>query len=172
MWGKTMQLTWLREYRRLVSTLYRSANAYSQVCKSEHLGENVKFSAYEVQIMEHIMEYENQNKNMTWYASQLGLSPSNFSKYVKRLVSKGLVDRYKLQGNGKSIILKVSELGMKEYQAYSDYALKTWFHELFSFLDTLPETEVQDIEKAINIWGSWHTKLITYEEPKLIKIDE
>ena len=167
-----MKLEWLKDYRELVSTIYRSANAYSQICKSEHLGENIKFSAYEVQILEHIMENESENRNMSWLASDLGLSKSNFSKYVKKLVDKGLVDKYRMTGNSKNIILRISDTGLQEYKIYSEYAKETWFKELFDVLDTLSHEEIEVLQKVIGIWGGWHTKMIDPEEPELIKLEK
>ena len=73
----------------------------------ELFGDRVHFSPYEVQIMEHIMEYADQHKNMKWYAEQLGLSQATHSKYVQRLVNKGLLEKYHKAGNRKDIILMV-----------------------------------------------------------------
>ena len=84
-----MKLEWLGKYRELVGLIYRSANAYSALCKTEGLGDNIKISPYEVQILEFIMEYENENNNMTWFANKMGISTSTYSKYVNRLVTKG-----------------------------------------------------------------------------------
>lgn len=172
--SSTMKLEWLREYRPLIGTLYRAANAYSQVCKAEGLGIDVKFSAYEVQIMEHVLEYYDQKKNMAWYADHLGLSPSNFSKYIKRLVKKGLVEKYHSSGNQKNVILMVSEKGMREYEAYQKYAQELWFNELFEQLDRLTPEELEAFQKIIETWGNWHATMVESPEEgqeKLIRIE-
>ena len=59
-----MKLDWMGPYRGIVGDFYRSANGYSQICKLELFGDQIKFSPYEVQIMEHIMEYAEERKNM------------------------------------------------------------------------------------------------------------
>ena len=138
-----MQTEWMGKYRRLIAVLYQSANHYSLTCKQAYLGDQVKFSPYEVQIMEHIMENGDNLSNMKSYADKLGLSPSTFSKYVKQLVSKGLIERYHIKGNRKDIILKVSPLGMEEYDKYIEYILKSIFQPWFDYLDTLPTSEIE-----------------------------
>ena len=50
-----MKLEWMGPYREIIGDFYRSANGYSQICKSEMFGSPVKFSPYEVQIIEHIL---------------------------------------------------------------------------------------------------------------------
>ena len=165
-----MELAWMSKYRNILSTLYRAANAYSQSCTKERLGHNVKFSAYEVQIIEYILEYHDQHKNMQWYANQLGLSKSCFSKYVKRLTSNGLLEKYHTTQNKKNIILAVSELGKKEYQEYAEYAEKTWFHELFSIFDAMTPGELEQFEKVIRLWGEWHMPMIEAKEEEMIRI--
>ena len=94
-----MKLEWMGPYREMIGDFYRSANGYSQLCKTEMFGDPVRFSPYEVQIMEHILEYADQHKNMKWYAERLGLSQATYSKYVRKLVDKGLVEKYHASGN-------------------------------------------------------------------------
>lgn len=172
-----MELTWLGKYRQFVGTLFRSANAYSQVCKLEASFGDTEISTYEIQIMEHILEYSDQHKNMSWYAELLGLSQSVFSKYVKKLVSKGLVEKYYLKGNKKNIVLMVSERGQEVYKSYSEYAESTWFRDFFDMLDTVPPDQLEMFEKIIGTWGSWFQASLKAEEDKkeeeteLIKIE-
>jgi len=167
-----MNLDWLGKYRRFVGSLYRSANAYSQLCKKETLGDSVKISPYEVQIMECIMENENQYRNMKWYAQQLGLSPSTYSKYVKKLVEKKMLEKYHVVGNKKDIILQVSELGLEEYQKYADHALKKWFSPLFEKLDELPPEQIEKMREILELWASWHTELVEIENIELMRIEQ
>lgn len=151
-----MKLEWMGPYREIIGDFYRSANGYSQLCKSEMFGDPVRFSPYEVQIMEHIMEFADEHRNMKWYADRLGLSQATYSKYVKKLVDKGLLERYHTATNKKDIILIVSPLGMKEYGEYSVVAKERWFHELFDLLDGVSPEELEIVKKAFAIFGRWH----------------
>ena len=151
-----MKLEWMGPYREIIGDFYRSANGYSQICKIESFGEPVKFSPYEVQIMEHILEYADQHRNMKWYANRLGLSQATYSKYVQKLVDKGLVEKYHASDNRKNIILMVSPLGLKEYREYAVFVEQRWFHELFELLDGIGPKELEAVKKAFAIFGRWH----------------
>ena len=133
----------------------------------------VAFSPYEVQIMETVMEYEDGNKNMSWYAHKMGLSTSTYSKYVKKLVSKGLLEKYRTSDNRKNVILRVSPLGKKEYETYSAKAEKRWFKELFEKMDGMTPEELHDFQEIIDIWGSWHLSVLEQkdDEVRLLRIE-
>ena len=151
-----MKLEWMGAYREIVGDFYRSANGYSQICKTELFGEKVRFSPYEVQIMEHILEHADEHKNMKWYAEQLGLSQATYSKYVRKLVDKGLLEKYHTEENRKDIILMVSPLGLKEYGNYAREMKETVFRELFDLLDSESPEEREAVKKVFAVLGSWH----------------
>lgn len=151
-----MKLDWLGNYRDIVGNFYRSANGYSLICKTELFGDTVRFSPYEVQILEHIIEYADQHKNMKWYAAQLGLSQATYSKYVRKLVEKGLVEKYHASDNRKDVILMVSALGMEEYEKYSSFMKENLLSSFFRYLDSLSPEELQSAKKLFAILGRLH----------------
>ena len=151
-----MKLEWMGAYRDIVGDFYRSANGYSQICKTELFGNRVRFSPYEVQILEHVMEHAEEHKNMKWYAERLGLSQATYSKYVQKLVGKGLLEKYHTEENRKDIILMVSPLGLEEYARYAKEMKETVFRELFDLLDSVSPEELEAVRKVFSIWGSWH----------------
>ena len=73
-----MKLEWMGPYREMIGDFYRSANGYSQLCKTEMFGDPVRFSPYEVQIMEHILEYAAQHKNIR--LQRIDHDPANIVK--------------------------------------------------------------------------------------------
>ena len=162
-----MKLEWMGPYRELIGDFYRSANGSSQICKTEMFGDPVPFSPYEVQIMEHILEYADEHRNMKWYASRLGLSQATFSKYVQKLVNKGLVEKYHALGNRKDIILMLSPLAREEYEVYSREARERWFQELFDLLDKAGPEELDTVRRVFSILGRWHREKVeeSSEEP-------
>ncbi len=168
-----MKLEWMGPYRELIGDFYRSANGYSQICKTEMFGDPVPFSPYEVQIMEHILEHADQRHNMKWYASRLGLSQATFSKYVQKLVNKGLIEKYHAQGNNKDIILMLSPLALQEYESYAQAARERWFQELFDLLDKAEPKERELVRKVFGILGQWHREKVaegTEERSPLIPV--
>ena len=169
-----MKLEWMGPYREIIGDFYRSANGYSQICKIEMFGEPVAFSPYEVQIMEHILEYADQHKNMKWYANRLGLSQATYSKYVRRLVEKGLLEKYHTEENRKDIILMLSPLAREEYEVYSRAARERWFQELFDLLDKAGPSELEMVKQVFSILGRWHREKVdeNSEEPApLIRVE-
>ena len=168
-----MKLEWMGEFRDIIGNFYRSANGYSQICKEELFGEPVRFSPYEVQIMEHILEHADQHRNMKWYASRLGLSQATYSKYVRKLVDKGLLEKYHVVGNKKDIILQVSPLGIKEYEAYSKLAEKYLFRDFLSHLQNVSPDELEAIRKTFALLGNMHGEKILDDDdklPELVKV--
>lgn len=167
-----MKLEWMGQYRELIASLFRFGNAYSQIAKQPTVGDKVRYGPYEVQIMEHILEYGDQNPNMAWYAAKLGVDRSTFSKYGKKLVQKGLVEKYRLSGNKKNIILRLSDLGYEEYRKYIKVAEETWFNEFFTMLQQMPESSIKDIKAVFDQWADWCAVLSEEDkEEKLIKIE-
>ena len=169
-----MQLDWLGKHRQIVGDFYRSANRYSQICNLESFGEKIRFSPYEVQILEHIMEHGDENRNMKWYASQLGLHQATYSKYINRLVSKGLLEKYHAEGNQKNVILRLSQAGLEEYREYAELARRELFSELLDYLDSLSPEQLEAVRHTFAIWGRAHTRspeLPPEQKPvRLIKI--
>ena len=169
----TLKLEWLGKYRKFVGALYRSANTYSQCCRDNSLGEHVKFNPYEVQTLEWILENEDKNKNMKWNAAHLGMRPNTYSKNIQKMVEKGLLEKYHTTDNKKNVIIRVSDLGRKEYEAYSRYAYQKWFEDLFAMLDEIPEEYVEKFTDILRFWGTWPSKVNTPpEEIGLVKIEQ
>ena len=168
-----MKLEWIGNYRDIIGELYRSANAFSVTCKKDTVGDKVKFSSYEIQIMEHIIEYENQN--MKWYANKLGLSPSTYTKTVQKMVDKGLLEKYHIAGNKKDIILKLSALGEEEYKKYAESTGNAFLKPLVEKLDSYSEETRAAIKEFLKLWGDYCYNLLQSDEKsdiKLIKIDK
>ena len=172
---ENMQLTWMGEYRDLVASLMRFGNAYSQAAKHMTAGDKVRFGAYEVQILEHILEYGDQNKNMAWFADKLGIERSTFSKCIKKLCEKGLLEKYHLTGNKKNVILRLTPLGIEEYKKYIHYATEKWFNEFFHMLENMSDQSKADIKLILDSWSDWCAKLYssgTEAKQTLIKIPD
>lgn len=169
-----MKLEWMGDYRDILGNYYRSANGYSQMCKIEQFGDKVKFSPYEVQIMESILEHFDEHRNMKWHAGQLGLGQATYTKYVQKLVAKGLVEKYHAKGNKKDIILMLSPLGMKEYEKHTEMMKNAFFRDLFAALDAASPEELAFVRKVFAICGGWHMQNDQEDEkkePVLLKLE-
>ena len=154
-----MKLEWLGEYRDFVEKMIKFGNAYaSRYQKERYFGSEIHFSPSQLQTMEYILESEDKNQNMAEIAARLGISPSAFSKNVKIMIGKGLLEKYHMAGNRKNVIVKVSPLGKEVYLAYSQYAMEHRFREIFELLDEIPRDYVDKFTNLVDCWADWTPK--------------
>ncbi len=151
-----MKLEWMGEYRDFVEKMIKYGNAYATRCQKEHyFGSEILFSPSQLQTMEYILESEDQHQSMVEIAARLGVSPATFSRNVKRMVEKGLLEKYHLEGNRKTVIVKVSPLGRKTYEDYSRFVIKYRFQRLFDMLDEIPPQWREKMANVIDAWASY-----------------
>lgn len=177
-----MKLEWLGKYRDFFESLYHYTNTYGQIYSVQGFHHtSVSCSLAELQILEYILENEEKNQKMSEVAERLGVSPATFSKNVKKMVQKNLLEKYKSTANKKEIIVKTSLLGKKVYKEYVTGLLEIRFKETFEILDTIPETYIDAISKIFKLHAdSMMKQLQKNKNPKetpnsssvkLIKVD-
>ena len=99
-----MRLNWMGKYRNFLEQLIRFGNLYAQAYKVEDsYTESTSFSPAQIQIMECILENEDNNLKMAEIASNLGVTPSSFSKNIKKMTEKGLLEKYHTNHNKKML---------------------------------------------------------------------
>ncbi len=133
-----MYLDWMGEYRELVESIIGVVNIYNQIQNERVFTggiEGLRLSATEVQVIEYILENEEKNSNMSEIAKRLSISQSSFSKKIKLLADKGLLEKYYASNNRKNIIVKVSEFGKAFYSGYVKSEQTDIWREIFSKLD-------------------------------------
>ena len=87
-----MQLNWMGKYRNFLEQLIRFGNLYAQAYKVEDsYTESTSFSPAQIQIMECILENEDNNLKMAEIASNLGVTPSSFSKNIIQTITKKML---------------------------------------------------------------------------------
>ncbi|WP_440118533.1 MarR family winged helix-turn-helix transcriptional regulator [Paenibacillus sp. QZ-Y1] len=169
-----MKLEWMGNHRTLIEKIIKYGNAYSNTYKLQRsYGTDVMFSASQIQTLEYILEAEDKEEKMSEMAARLGVSRSTFSKNVKNLKEKGLLEKYHLSGNRKDIYVKPSDKGREVYAKYTEFVRQLCFDELFKYADNISET---DKERFIRILDVFADVLVWYgekeQEPrKLIQID-
>jgi len=156
-----MEIKWIK-HRRIVAAYYRSANAYAAVCRRQNLSHE-GMNPLEVQIMEHILEHADENRNMKWYANQLGVSTSAFTNHVNSLTRRGLVEKFHTTGNRKNIILRLTERGTAAYEEYSS-VMQEIFSPIFEEMDKIPADALEHVVAMLNTWAD--QQLIGTEKDK------
>ena len=102
------------------------------------------------QVLEYLLENEELNQNMSTIACRLGISLSTFSKMVSKLVDKGLLEKFYLEGNRKNIVVRVSTKGRELYGEYAQRVLEQHFSHMFEMLDTIPEDYIGTFAQALD----------------------
>jgi len=149
-----MKLEWLGEYRDFTEKLIKFGNAYAGMYQIErYYGMDVQFSPAELQALEYILETEDKNQNMAEIAARLGVPPSTFSRNVKKMMGKGLLEKYHTASNRKNIIIRVSPLGRKAYETYSSFVYKYRFQPIFQMLDGVDKEALNQIVQVIDLWA-------------------
>ncbi|WP_270169850.1 MarR family winged helix-turn-helix transcriptional regulator [Paenibacillus sp. SYP-B4298] len=170
-----MKLDWMGNHRALIEKIIKYGNAYSNTYKLQRsYGTDVMFSAAQIQTLEYILEAEDQDEKMSEMAARLGVSRSTFSKNVKNLMEKGLLEKYHLSGNRKDIYVKPSAKGREVYVNYTAFVRELCFDEVFKYADTISEADKESFTRIMDVLAD---ALVWYGEKeqgprKLIKINE
>jgi len=62
-----------------------------------------------------------QKINITTLAVRLGITKGAVSRLAKKLVAKGLIEKYRQSGNEKEILVRLTPRGQKAYHAHEKY---------------------------------------------------
>lgn len=168
-----MKLEWLGQYRELVEKIICFANGYSQVNNNEFMGNDIKYSFSQIQVVEYLLENEDLNQKMSEVALNLGLTASSFTKLVNKLVVKGFLKKYHIHGNRKDVILQVTDIGRRVYKEYSEEIAAMLFGEMFEIGNSVPIEFIQTFTKMMeslnskmNFKGKQPVILLPIEEDK------
>lgn len=145
-----MELEWLGKYRKLVNSLIRFSNNYALTLNKELMGEEVKYSFVQIQVIEYLIENEDHVFNMSEIAKALGISSSSFTKLTKKLADKGLLQKYHVKGNKKDIIIQATPFGRNIYNEYTERYAKRIFQEMFEIGDNLKDSELNMFTQMID----------------------
>ncbi|WP_028592080.1 MarR family winged helix-turn-helix transcriptional regulator [Paenibacillus massiliensis] len=169
-----MKLDWMGNHRTLIEKIIKYGNAYSNTYKLQRsYGTDVMFSASQIQTLEYILEAEDKEEKMSEMAERLGVSRSTFSKNVKILKEKGLLEKYHLSGNRKDIYVKPSAKGREVYAQYTEFVRELCFDDIFRYADTISEADKESFTRILDLFANvlvWYGE--KEQEPrKLTKID-
>lgn len=148
-----MELKWMEQYRSFVEKLIRYGNAYAFLFrKPKNYGTKEMFSASQIQVLEYILEAENGDETMTQMAERLGVSKAAFSKNVKSLVEKGLLEKLHYGGNKKNIYVKPTKKGRDVYREYTGFIYEVLFKDLFRIADTIAKEDRDRFEELLQVF--------------------
>lgn len=157
-----MELKWMEQYRSFVEKLIRYGNAYAFLFrKPKSYGTKEMFSASQIQTMEYILEAEYSNETMTQMAERLGVSKATFSKNVKSLVEKGLLEKQHYHGNKKNVYVKPTKKGRELYQEYTKFIYEVLFKDIFRIADTIAPEDRDRFEELLALFSE---RILWYQD--------
>ena len=151
-----MKLEWMGRYRELVRALVYYANSSSRSANSVKGGTGTfSLNQNDYQILEYICEFEDESRIMADISRDTGILQSIVTKSTKHLVEMGLIERFRIPGNHKSIILKPTELGKQAYLELAGDVEKV-FQDFFKSLEPADDHELAMFEQAVRkLGGDW-----------------
>lgn len=172
---RNMELSWMGEHRELIEKIIKFGNAYTFCYKAQlDYNTDMVFSAAQIQTLEYILESEEKNEKMSDMAQRLGVSKSTFSRNVKTLTEKGLLERYQKGDNKKNIYVKPSEKGRQIYEKYTECALDVCFREMFSIADRISAEDKKHIGELLDCFSDcWSSYCMEKSErPSFVKLED
>lgn len=146
-----MNTKWLGKHRDFIGCLIKYANNYGQAYNVLGFHKtSVPCTLAQIQVIEYTIENEEKNQKMHEVAKRLGISTSAFSKNVKKMVEKGLLEKYKAIDNKKEIIVKASPLGRQVYEEYVTALYERRFKHTFELLDKVPEEYLNIVAEVLD----------------------
>jgi len=138
-----VKLEWMGRYRELIRMIIKYNNLFFRINSGKFIeNSRVQMSTQQWQTLECIIEYEDTNSNMVFFAKQLGLPKSSLSKNVAFLVANGFVDKYRQSDNGKNIVLKSTETGRSVYHQFSHLIYNEAWKEAFEVLENISDKDL------------------------------
>lgn len=146
-----MELKWFGEYRNLIEKLILYGNSYARtykmVCPRSH---GFELSPAEIQVIEYLLENEDRQENMQEISKRLGISASSFTNLVARLTNIGLLEKYHMSHNRKSVIVLVSSLGKEVYNEYSKEAQENLVEPIAEILKDVPREYIDAFSNTLD----------------------
>lgn len=145
-----MKLEWMGEYRSFLEALIHYCNIYCGAYTVEAFEyKGVKYSFAIIQVLEYLIENEERKENMSSIANRLGISRSHFTKLVKKIQDKGLVDKVCKGNSKKELNLVVTDFGHEFYEHYSALVVEGHFSKMFACLDQIPPEYIKLVEQGL-----------------------
>lgn len=99
----------------------------------------------------HCIDYIGKTElpNVTKIADNMQMTRGAISKMTKKLLAKGLIEKYTLESNKKEVYFKLTESGMELYKEH-EKRHKLWEQRDSKFLERYSPEEIRIIGKFMN----------------------
>lgn len=167
-----MDAEWMGRYRPLIAALVLHSNiVHKGLAEKIDIGDGIMLLPQEWQTLEYIIEHRDKNFSMSDASRSLGIPPSSFSRFVKTLNGRGLVERYQMVGNRKNVILRPTDHAVELYEQRDNDAIRAMFYDFFRELDGMSDKDLELFTAALERFTRNLPSAADLSEAKLIKID-
>ena len=150
-----MELEWMGRYRELIRELIYHSNsvALSRNYHLKSLKNGITLTKHEYQVLEYLVEFPERNRIQADIAHDLGLLPSMMTNVVKHLLELGLIERYHIHGNRKSIVSKITHEGEQAYWEICQRDAQPLFEPFFAKLEKISDQDMQAFIDAFRFYN-------------------
>ena len=159
-------------YDPLVNAILQHCNVVNNgMNDSVTLRENVVLTVQEWIVTELIVQQREEYNSMVELSRMIGIPPSSFFRIVSHLQKMGFIDKYRVHGNKKNIILRPTELALSIYEEKEPDMRNSVWGEFYKELDQLSDRDIKIITNAFNkLTGNLPSSQFN-QELELVKIE-
>ena len=134
------------------------------------LNESIQVTIQEWLVIELLVEHRSEYYSMIELSRMIGIPPSSFSRIISRLQKLGLIEKYRIQDNNKTIVLRPTELALGFYEIRTPSVGGEIWQEFFDALEPFSDSEISTLTSAIQKLNERLPSARYSKEPKLIKV--
>ena len=159
-------------YTPLVKEIIRHCNIVSNGMNDNVvLRDNIVITVQEWIVTELIVEQREEYNSMVELSRMIGIPPSSFFRIVSHLQKTGLVEKYRVQGNKKNIILRPTDLALSIYEERTPAMRNALWGDFYKELDQFSDSDIMKITNAFSKLDSKLPSSQFTQEFELVKIE-
>lgn len=101
-------------------------------------------------IVELVVDHREEYCSMIDLARMIGIPQSSFFRMVSHLQKAGLLDKYRVKGNKKNIVLRPTELALHIYKDRTTNVRGQIWDDFFRALEPFSDDEIKTLTSAFN----------------------
>lgn len=138
-------------YIPLIRAIMRHTNIVNCIMNTSiTLCEDVVLPVQEWMVAELVVEQREEYNSMVELSRMFGVPPSSFFRIVSHLQKKKLVDKYRVKGNKKNIVLRPTELALELYEKRTPELRNSVWCDFYNELEPLTDSEINRIVSAFD----------------------
>ena len=144
-------------YSPLIIAIIKHSNLVSCVMNDTiTIKDDVILPVQNWMVVELVVEQREEYNSMVELSRMIGIPPSSFFRIVSHLQKMGLVNKYRVQGNKKNIVLRPTELAINIYEEKMPGLRFGVWADFCKELDFFSDS---DLERLINAFNKLNDKL-------------